>query len=158
MEKTKNLFFVAIEGILFGNLGGLFAFISLYLLYYFTYQPPSGSLCILTTPNYKIINFPFVITFLTISFWSGKIIFKLLKTRNLQWFYNVIFFIVSTTLIQMYVVLIRIQSMNYEFSFENIMSMSYLQLNALIIILSIFYSIFFQIIKTRILVKPKTIM
>lgn len=157
MKGLKDISLVILEAILFGSLGGLFGFVSLYLLHYFTFEAPSGNISIHIIPLYQLINFPLIIIILSFSFVFGRIILKLLKQSNLQWFYNLIFFIIATIFLQIYVIYDHLQQMGlpeHEPFIEWIFQVFDIRLNALIIIFSMLFSLLYQIIKTRFFSKP----
>jgi hypothetical protein len=157
MEKLKNIILIILEGILFGGFGGLFLYLSLLLFHYLTFKPPSGNINFNVTPFYKMIVFPTIILLLSISFIFGKGILKLLKEQNLQWFYNLIFFIVTLTYTHVSTTYQYLSQNNYEMSFENFVLMGYLGLFIIVFLFLLLYSFLYQIIKTRLLFEPKTI-
>lgn len=157
MKRLKNIFHLALEGILFGSLGSLSIFVSLYLYHYFTYEPCCKDIAIDVIPLYRLVAFPLIFILLSISFIFGKGLFKLLKMPNLQWFYNLVFFTVAGIGIDLWTVYRGIKEFSYEVSFESFRQLGDFETFALIVVLLFLYSFLFQIIKTRILFKPKTI-
>lgn len=152
MNKLKSIFSLILESVLFGVLGGIFVFVSLYLHHYFTYEPPNG-IDIHIIPLYRFVRVPLLIILLSVSFLFGRGIFKLLKTRNLQWFYNIIFLIIAGTGFDLYVIYQYIKEIGGELSIETFDQLDSFYFLAVMFLLLLLYSFLYQIIKTRIFSK-----
>lgn len=151
MNKLKSIFSLILEAILFAFLGGIFLFVSLRLFHYFTFEPPIGNFSFI--PIYVLVPLLPVIILLIFSFIFGKVIFGLLKKENLQWFYNLVFFIVAFISLSLYIAYLNISGMNCEFTIERFVSMGDLRQFILACLFLLLYSFLYQIIKTRIFSK-----